>query len=275
MALSKITYNNKVSLNPQPSVANENKVTDNDMNEIKIATNGVVDMVKSNNLFSGFLSGAYNSSTGVFNTSTSGIASRKIDVVNGEKYCLSGIQAGNTIRILFWNNGTFISSTTLTTQTENVITMLGNRFAFQTATSTPHTNIQLEKGESATAYTPYMNLDGQEFYSGMETKIGEWIDGKPLYRRVFTYTNLSQISSGSYGTISTGLANTTRIVKVEGLNTNSSLGLTRALPYTDNTNLLRIITTSNGAEIRLYVNGSLFTANDDATVILYYIKTTD
>lgn len=118
-------------------------------------------------------------------------------------------------------------------------------------------------------------VDNKLAYSTDETVVGKWIDNRPLYRKVFTYTNLSQISSGNYGTISTGLANTTRIVKVEGLNTNSSLGITRALPYTDNTNLLRIITTSNGAEIRLYVNGSLFTANDDATVILYYIKTTD
>ena len=45
MSLNKITYSNKVSLNPQPSVANENKVSDADMNEIKSVVNGACDAV--------------------------------------------------------------------------------------------------------------------------------------------------------------------------------------------------------------------------------------
>lgn len=43
MALNKITYEDKVSLNPQPSVANKNKVSDADMNEIKAVVNQVVE----------------------------------------------------------------------------------------------------------------------------------------------------------------------------------------------------------------------------------------
>lgn len=43
MALSKITYDNKVSLNPQPGVAEVNKVTDANMNEIKSVVNDLVD----------------------------------------------------------------------------------------------------------------------------------------------------------------------------------------------------------------------------------------
>jgi hypothetical protein len=37
--MAKITYDNKVSLNPQPSIANINKVSDADMNEIKTCVN--------------------------------------------------------------------------------------------------------------------------------------------------------------------------------------------------------------------------------------------
>lgn len=37
--MAKITYANKVTLNPQPSIADENKVTDDDMNEIKTVVN--------------------------------------------------------------------------------------------------------------------------------------------------------------------------------------------------------------------------------------------
>jgi hypothetical protein len=41
--MAKITYTNKVTLNPQPSIANENKVTDSDMNEIKSSVNTLYD----------------------------------------------------------------------------------------------------------------------------------------------------------------------------------------------------------------------------------------
>ena len=43
MALNKITYDNKVSLNPQPSIANVNKCTDSDLNEIKSVVNSAID----------------------------------------------------------------------------------------------------------------------------------------------------------------------------------------------------------------------------------------
>ncbi len=45
MALNKITYDNKVALSPQPSVANINKVSDADMNEIKSIVNASIDEV--------------------------------------------------------------------------------------------------------------------------------------------------------------------------------------------------------------------------------------
>lgn len=48
MALTKITYDNKVALNPQPSVANTNKCTDSDLNEIKSVVNSAIDQVDTN-----------------------------------------------------------------------------------------------------------------------------------------------------------------------------------------------------------------------------------
>jgi hypothetical protein len=48
MALNKITYDNKVSLNPQPSIANVNKCTDSDLNEIKSVVNNAIDQVDTN-----------------------------------------------------------------------------------------------------------------------------------------------------------------------------------------------------------------------------------
>lgn len=43
--MAKITYTNKTTLNPQPSIADENKVTDDDMNEIKAVVNNNADNV--------------------------------------------------------------------------------------------------------------------------------------------------------------------------------------------------------------------------------------
>lgn len=44
--MAKITYTNKVTLNPQPSIADENKVTDDNMNEIKQVVNTNDDTVQ-------------------------------------------------------------------------------------------------------------------------------------------------------------------------------------------------------------------------------------
>ena len=50
--MAKITYENKVALNPQPSVANKNKVSDADMNEIKTSVNDLYDEVDTNATYS-------------------------------------------------------------------------------------------------------------------------------------------------------------------------------------------------------------------------------
>lgn len=48
MALSKITFEDKVALNPQPSIAEKNKCTDANINEIKICVNNAIDQVDIN-----------------------------------------------------------------------------------------------------------------------------------------------------------------------------------------------------------------------------------
>lgn len=48
MALTKITYDTKVALDPQPGVANANKVSDSDMNEIKSVVNNAIDQIDTN-----------------------------------------------------------------------------------------------------------------------------------------------------------------------------------------------------------------------------------
>lgn len=48
MALQRITYENKTALLAQPSVANINKISDTDMNEIKTVVNAICDATDSN-----------------------------------------------------------------------------------------------------------------------------------------------------------------------------------------------------------------------------------
>ena len=52
-------------------------------------------------------------------------------------------------------------------------------------------NIQLEEGDTRTAFSPTNMTDKGELFSYTERKIGAWVDGKPLYRRVIsTYATI-------------------------------------------------------------------------------------
>lgn len=48
MALTKIQYTNKETLNAQPSIADKNKCTSGDLNEIKSVVNNAIDQVDTN-----------------------------------------------------------------------------------------------------------------------------------------------------------------------------------------------------------------------------------
>jgi hypothetical protein len=67
------------------------------------------------------------------------------------------------------------------------------------------TDLQLEKGATATPYEPYVEkgiyVDGEEWYydnySTDEQVIGKWIDGKPLYRKVISFTPAGNIPANT------------------------------------------------------------------------------
>lgn len=235
----------------------------------------VVDSIKSKNLFSGFLSGAYNSTTGVFDTSTSGIATPKINIENGTTYYLSGMQSGIVIRVLFWNNGTFVSSTTMTPTSDGIaITMAGNQFAFQTANTNQYSNVQLEKGNTKTDYKPFENLDGQELYSGIETRIGTWIDGKPLYRKTLLFPNGNSGSTAivNYTLSDYGISNVSTIFIVHpSYYSNSISGATYPFQYNDGS-AFECNTTQTKLNVKL---GYQAISNSPFVITLEYTKTTD
>lgn len=65
---------------------------------------------------------------------------------------------------------------------------------FNTSTSW----VQMEEGDSATPYTPYQELNSKEAYSLNEERIGTWIDGKPLYRKVVYISSLPNNTMTKY-----------------------------------------------------------------------------
>lgn len=49
-------------------------------------------------------------------------------------------------------------------------------------------DVQIEEGTESTDYTPWFDATGGGVYTSQEHKIGEWINGKPIYRKVLTNT---------------------------------------------------------------------------------------
>lgn len=141
-------------------------------------------------------------------------------------------------------------------------------------------DIQIEEGSSATPYEEYYGKylnkadiikNGIEDYSTNETRIGTWIDGKPLYRRVFTGT----LSSGTYRNI-TSSRNINKIIDAKGYflsdNVGYTLGKTIYSGESDLKSATRVIVLNNN--LRLDADYSKFGA---ATyeIAVEYTKTTD
>lgn len=153
-------------------------------------------------------------------------------------------------------------------------------------------NIQIERGTSATEYEEYVdkkiytkNDNGvyEEFlnadevkndYSLGERRIGTWIDGKPLYRKVIQTTAPTVSTDGTFSSNGTVIAD----------------GVTNAIIEwgyvvdTDNQNMYLPYTTNNGYIIKCFINSSkalYLTSNgtsfSNKTVIIsvLYTKTTD
>lgn len=82
-----------------------------------------------------------------------------------------------------------------------------------------HSNIQVEKGSTATPYTPYLNMQELEKnsiinnYSTGEQVIGTWIDGKPLYRKVIQPVIV--IGANAIVSVPHGISNLSQVLKVD------------------------------------------------------------
>ena len=207
-----IEFADKVALNENADIPEENKVTDDNINEIKSIVNGslqgtnamgsiVVDDVKCKNMFNknSWSKNYINSSTGVVTSSNNTALFNYIKVVPAKTYSISLATTVLDYRISYYTaNKTWIStSSTYTTGT--TITIPSNceyiRIYINVdgngidQTKIDSLNFQAELGE-ATSYTPYQDIGNDEMYNESETRIGTWF-GNDLYRKVFTITSLT------------------------------------------------------------------------------------
>lgn len=114
-------------------------------------------------------------------------------------------------------------------------------------------------------------LDNRFNYSTEEQKIGKWIDGKPLYRKVIDCGNLPNTSSK---TVNTSISNIDMVTNIYGSASNGLIYY--HLPHTsrwDSESCIQIayLKTNNVLEL---VTGS-DRSSLYAYVILEYTKTTD
>lgn len=108
-------------------------------------------------------------------------------------------------------------------------------------------------------------INKNEYSTTQEIAIGKWIDGKTIYRKVFTgtITSVSNFNLGSIGTFST-------IVSISGY-TNINGYITSILQYWSTTlkSILQVQATTGD----LYLNAGTDFSNRPYTIIVEYTKT--
>ncbi len=300
--MAQITYDDKVYLNENASVPAINKVQDTDMNEIKNVINGINDgtdvvdnlvvgsvrtknLIDSSSIVGGDIAG-YNPTirlisrqplwiepgTYTFSTNMSSSFDYDIWVQNVNLPPTEGYP-DPYIYNSGWVNGSTTTTFTLTTAGWLAFGFRKPDNSALNPSDVSSFNFQLEVGDTATAYTPYQNTNATvsdiNVYAKAETKIGIWIDDKPLYRRVF---NISSITSSNSNLVDISNMNIREVVKVYGmLNTNNSQHF--PMPLTDSSsNYSVVFATATVIRGRAVFGSGSFSSG---WVALEYTKTTD
>jgi hypothetical protein len=306
--MTKIKFENTPSTKTPINAENLNKLNNVVINSTEPTTGEEVWIQKGKNLFDGLLELGAITATGTLDTSTTRIRSVNFIKVNPNttytikvnKYTSSkGTPRLNIISYSNNNVGSFISSTgwndntyTFTTKSDcKYIKLLFflNGSSSQTLVTSDISSVQLEQGSTATEYEPYIdkkiytkNDNGvyeefyneaehnKEIYSENEIRIGTWIDGKPLYRKVIIGTIGSSL--GNYETNIYNLHIDER-GKFEAYiyDSNNSKHL---IGYYNGTTYIRAYYVKDRAGISIGGNMGNF-SNQKYELILEYTKTTD
>lgn len=239
----------------------------------------VVDSIRSKNMFdkNSAIKGYFYTSTGIGTSGNWHI--EKIEVKSSTNYYLSGNNYSNTAgRIVLIDSN------------ENIIQDVGGYSAVHLITTTSSTKyiglsiadydgtgdmntLQLEKGSTATTYYPYQNLDGQEVYSTSELRIGTWIDGKPLYRKVVIWSPNDYINKDTIKSLAHGISNLNEVCICNAIANWNNKFMPLTTHYQNQANEIAI-NTIDSSNINFTSYGENWGATK-ITFILEYTKTTD
>jgi len=222
--MQKINFQNLPSTTTPINATNLNAIqtnVENVFNGSETMGNIVVDSIRSKNIFNKnmFVSGLNINSSGTYiSESSSGAGISYIKVEAGKTYTITS----NVNRAWYYNFSTSIptlngTGTARTGESGTARTFtVPSGYTYFCLRSYPsnnedniNQNIQLEKGSTATSYTPYQNLDGGIIQSGSNSN-GHYIkfsDGTLMQWNKFNVTD--QAISSAYGQLYQGTRNIT------------------------------------------------------------------
>ncbi len=196
-----------------------------------------------------------------------------------KKLIISGASTTQNSYLIFYdNNKNFIDWFGFINRT---IDIPSNAVYFRVSCDTSYLDtIQIEF-EEQTSYVPYLNLEEamqeNNFYSTSEQRIGTWINGKPLYRKVIEYINTSDINAtGTTLTINIphSISNLQLVTNARGFTSGGwmfPLIVGTGTTFTNTTGIYAV----NINNIQLRVTNDRWTSNGHFYFVLEYTKTTD
>ena len=130
------------------------------------------------------------------------------------------------------------------------------------------TNISDTGNKCPTCETVKDYVDGLQTYSTEETVIGTWIDGKPIYRKSFYFTQWSGLG------LDTSLDNIDNIINASVTLKNSTSGQWMKLAFNPDSYYAFYIKKTGNTHKIFVLNNSSYTA-DAVCSFIEYTKTTD
>lgn len=192
----------------------------------------------------------------------------KIKVQPNKNYVIS-TNATNFSNISFWDNN-FNFKEGLAGNLIYNISVPDDTYYITLAIKNDYTYFQIEEGTTATDYVPYLNLEEamekNVVYSTSEQRIGTWIDGKPLYRKVITGT--TNLTAGDL------------VIDLSSLNINYISKMDGTVGTNFDYKPINFYLDGNYISTR-YAYGKMYLASTNAytnlpfTMVLEYTKTTD
>ena len=131
--------------------------------------------------------------------------------------------------------------------------------------------ITQNKNDITSLKTRATTLENRDKYSTSEKVIGEWIDGKPLYRKTISFGALPNAGTK---TVAHGISNLKRVVHMYGYSFRSSDNVHFPLPFVSTTaiNCILLDVIASNISITTGINRTTQTEN---YITLEYTKTTD